>query len=98
MCEIILACRRFTKETPVGDKKNHLYQGIVGSGDALIFQDGKVIQAKWNRATHEELDKYTDLSGNEVQFVRGQIWVQLIPIGNKVNYQSTAPATTTGGN
>lgn len=89
---------RFTKETPVNDYKNHLYQQIAGNGDALIFQDGKVIQAKWTRDDVEELDKYTDLSGNEVQFVRGQIWVQLVQIGNQVNYQTTAPATTTGGN
>jgi hypothetical protein len=85
---------RFTKETPVGDHKNHLYQGIVGSGDALIFEDGKVIQAKWNRPNEETLDKYTDLNGNEVEFVRGQIWVQLVKPENKVNYQSAPPATT----
>lgn len=88
---------RYTRETDVGDYKNHLYQQIVGTGDALIFQDGKVIQAKWTRNDVEELDTYTDLSGNEVQFVRGQIWVQLLQIGNAVNYQSTAPATI-GGN
>lgn len=85
---------RFTVETPVNDGKHHLYQQLIGSGNALIFQDGKVIQAKWSRPDAETLDKYTDLGGNEVEFVRGQIWVQLVKPENKVNYQST-PATPT---
>ncbi len=89
---------RFTKETPVNDGKHHLYQQLLGTGDALIFQDGKVIQAKWSRPDAETLDKYTDLQGNEVEFVRGQIWVQLVKPENKVNYQSASPAATTGGN
>lgn len=78
---------RFTKQDLVGDKKNHLYHDIVGSGKALIFQDGNVINANWTRANPDTLDVYTDQSGNEVEFVRGQIWVQLVPTDNIVVYE-----------
>lgn len=84
---------RFTKEYPTGDDKNHMYHDIVGTGDALIFMDGKVVTAKWARVTHDDMDKYTTADGNEVEFNRGQIWVQLVPIGNKVSYEG-APTTT----
>jgi len=77
---------RFTKQELVGDKKSHLYHDIVGSGKALIFQDGNVINASWTRSNPDVLDVYTDSSGNEVEFVRGQIWVQLVPTDNVVTY------------
>ena len=82
---------RFTKEEPVGDKKNHLYYEIVGTGKALIFQDGNVINATWTRANPDVRDIYTDTSGNQVEFVRGQIWVQLVPTDNIVSYETAVP-------
>lgn len=82
---------RFTKQELVGDKKNHLYHDIVGSGKALIFQDGNVINANWARTNPDTLDVYTDQSGDEVEFVRGQIWVQLVPTDNIVTYEKAEP-------
>ncbi len=86
---------RFTVETKVGDKKAHLYQQITGTGNALIFLDGKVIEATWSRSTHDEMDVYKTKDGEEVVFNRGQIWVQLVPSTNKVSYQSDSSSTIT---
>ncbi len=83
---------RFTEQSPVGDKKNHLYHKIVGSGDALVFQDGKVIKGKWTRGTHEDRDVYTDENGNQIAFNRGQIWIQLVPTGNPITYEPKQPS------
>lgn len=77
---------RFTKETPAGDKKNHLIHDIVGKNKALIFMDGKAIEGTWERSTHENMDTYKDLEGKEIVFTRGQIWVQLIPDTNTIDY------------
>ncbi len=90
---------RFTKEMPVNDKKNHLYHEIIGNGKALIFMDGKATEATWKRFTHEDVDTYEDMSGNEIVFTRGQIWVQLVPDTNIVDYKvkttesSSTPST-----
>lgn len=80
---------RFTKQEEVGDKKNHLYHDLVGSGDALVFQDGNVIKGTWQRSTHDERDQYFDKEGNQIELVRGQIWVQLVPTDKTVSYGGT---------
>ena len=85
---------RFTVQKPVNDKKAHLYHDIVGTNKALIFQDGKVIEGTWTRTEVENMDVYKDTKGNEIEFTRGQIWVQLVPTENKVSYQSAAATTT----
>jgi len=59
---------------------------LTGKGAALVFQDGKVIKGYWNRTKHDERDIYTDIDGNQISFVRGQIWVQVVPVGQKINY------------
>ena len=86
---------RYTVQRPVNDKKAHLYHDIVGTNKALIFQDGKVTEGNWSRADVEKMDVYKDAQQNEIEFNRGQIWVQLVPVENKVNYVSTSvPAQT----
>ena len=82
---------RFTKQELVGDKKSHLYHDIVGIGKALIFQDGSVINANWTRTNPDVLDIYTDASGKELELVRGQIWVQLVPADNIITYEKAEP-------
>lgn len=64
----------------------HLLYKNKGKGKALIFQDGKVITGTWNKADRLSRSKYTDDSGKEVVFNKGQIWIQTVPEGNTVTY------------
>lgn len=58
----------------------------AGSGQALIFQDGKVIKGTWKKATRLTREKFFDASGQEISFNRGQIWIQSVPTGNTITY------------
>ncbi|MCL4364131.1 DUF3048 domain-containing protein [Patescibacteria group bacterium] len=78
----------FAKESPANDgyPGGHLLYGVIGSGDALIFQDGNAIKGTWEKKTAEDQVRFYDENGKEVSLVRGQIFVEILPIGNKVNY------------
>lgn len=77
---------QFQKETRTGDVEGHLLYGTIGSGRALIFMDGKVIDGKWVKADRTARTKFTDTKGKEIELNRGQIWIQTIPVGNDVQY------------
>lgn len=64
----------------------HLLYGTTGSGKALIFQDGNVIEGKWIKQGRIQRTKFVDKGGQEVEFNRGQIWIQTVPEGAKVSY------------
>lgn len=64
----------------------HLLYGTIGSGKALIFQGGNAIEGKWAKASRISRTKFTDSKGKEVEFIRGQIWIQTVPEGSKVTY------------
>ncbi len=79
----------FAKESVANDGYDHgqhLLYKIVGTGDALIFQDGKVIKGGWSKRTEEDQMTFTDASGKEAPLVRGKVFVEILPTGNNVTY------------
>ncbi len=78
----------FAKESPANDgyPGGHLLYKIIGSGEALVFQDGNVIKANWQKPSEDEQIKFYDEKNKEISLVRGPIWIEILPIGNKVNY------------
>ncbi|MDO8609428.1 MAG: DUF3048 domain-containing protein [bacterium] len=79
----------FAKESPANDgyEGGHLIYKVTGTGDAIIFQDGKAIDATWSKIDPKTRIKFTDnKSSKEISVVRGQVFIEIIPIGNKVTY------------
>jgi len=78
----------FSKESPANDgyPGGHLLYKIVGSGNGIVFQDGKASKITWNKDDEETRMKFYDQNGKEVELVRGPIWIEILPIGNEVSY------------
>jgi len=64
----------------------HLLYGTIGSGKALIFQNGQAIKGNWSKANRLARTIFTDNSIKEIQFNPGTIWISVLPIGAEVNY------------
>jgi len=76
----------FAKETGPVDEHLHLLYNNIGSGTGLLFQDGKNIKITWKKATRNDRTLFYDTSGKEVQFNRGQIWIEMLPTGTPITY------------
>ena len=78
----------FAKESPANDgyPGGHLIYTVIGSGDGLLFQDGKTVKVTWNKKDEKSMMRFYDPTGKEVSLVRGQVFVEILPIGNKVTY------------
>ncbi|MFA6017421.1 MAG: DUF3048 domain-containing protein [Patescibacteria group bacterium] len=78
----------FAKESPANDGYDggHLLYKNVGSGEMLFFKNGQVVKGTWSRETEEDQIKFFDTNGKEISIVRGQVFIEMLPIGNKVNY------------
>lgn len=77
---------QFVRETGPVDEHKHLVYDVIGSGKMLLFQDGKVYTGTWSKTTATSRTKFVLTGGKEVQFNRGQIWIEWVPTGNEVNY------------
>lgn len=77
---------QFVDETGPVDSEKHMFYKTIGTGDALIFQNGDVIEATWEKDDTTGRTIYFDEGGNELSLVRGQIWIHGVPTGNEVSY------------
>lgn len=77
----------FAKESPANDgyEGGHLLYDVVSSGRAILFKDGAATVGTWEKGDETEMIKF-EVSGEEYEFARGQIWVSMIPTGNTVEY------------
>lgn len=78
----------FVKESVANDgyEGQHMLYGTTGKGDALIFQNGDVIDGTWRKPDEEDQVRFYDSSGDELPIVRGRVWISALPIGNDVEY------------
>jgi hypothetical protein len=60
-----------------GDDKLAILMDIEEGGNAFVYQDGSEIKGTWKVTGGRT--RYYDESGKEIEFNRGQIWVEVIP-------------------
>lgn len=77
---------QFTKELGPLDDHKHMFYEVIGTGEALIFQDGQVVKGTWAKKDRLSRTVFKDAKGKEIEFVRGPIWVEILPKGNTVTY------------
>jgi len=68
------------------DELKHLLYTTTGKGNALIFKNGEVEKATWSKKDRESELKFSDAKGNEIEFVRGMIWISVVDINTDIEY------------
>ncbi len=76
----------FASEKGPVDKNMHMYYKVTGTGKAMVFQNGEVIEGTWQKAKRESRMILLDSKGKEITFVAGKIWFEILPQGNEVVY------------
>lgn len=75
----------FIPQEPIpGDEAGRIRVETVGEGEALIFQDGRVIQGRWSRERLQAETRFYGPEGREIAFNRGNIWIEVLSPGQRV--------------
>ena len=78
---------QFVKESRSVDEHLHNLYAVVGSGNGVLIQNGTKTDITWSKANRVSRTIYKDkTTGKEVNFIPGNIWVEILPIGNTVSY------------
>jgi hypothetical protein len=75
---VVLLMRESHANDGYTDNEHLLYKD-TGSGDALIFVDGKEIKGTWKKASRTARTLLYDNAGNEVKFDKGKFWFEIVP-------------------
>lgn len=76
----------FATETGPVDKELHMFYQVIGTGKAIIFQNGEAITGTWAKSSALDREVFYDTNGKEIKMDRGQTWVEIVPAGNAVSY------------
>jgi hypothetical protein len=58
---------------------------VVGTGDAWVMADGKLVRGHWSKPTPDAVTVYTDAAGAPVSVPAGRTWVELADVGAPVS-------------
>jgi hypothetical protein len=58
----------------------------VGSGDAIVFEEGVAMGATWKKSANTGLTVLYDKAGQEIPFVRGETFIQSVPLDTAVAF------------
>jgi len=72
----------------------HSQYTTIGSGKALIFQDGIVYDTTWHKDSRAGQITFTDAAGAPVGLNPGQTWFTVIATADKATYSPPVPAVT----
>ncbi|MBP9818127.1 DUF3048 domain-containing protein [Candidatus Shapirobacteria bacterium] len=78
---------QYVKETRSIDEHFHNLYEVVGSGKGVLLQNGTKSDITWTKSNRTARTVYRDTTGKEVNFVPGQIWVEILPIATPVTYE-----------
>lgn len=78
---------QFVKESRSVDEHLHNLYAVIGSGTGVLVQNGTKTEITWTKANRVSRTIFKDKkTGKEINFVPGNVWVAIIPIGNTVTY------------
>lgn len=80
---------QYAKESRNIDEHKHNLYGVIGNGTGILFQNGEKIDITWSKPNRLSRTIFKDSAGKEINFVPGQIWVEIIPIGSTVDYEGS---------
>ncbi|OGF21081.1 hypothetical protein A2316_02935 [Candidatus Falkowbacteria bacterium RIFOXYB2_FULL_38_15] len=59
----------------------------IGSGEAIIFQDGIKIEGEWKKEKRGDRTRFYDRNGVEIKFNPGVTWIEVAPIGTEITFE-----------
>lgn len=78
---------QLTEKEKVLDWQKHLSLKITGTGRGWLLQDGKLHQIIWKKSKSDSRTKYYFFNGKEVEFNRGNTWIEVVPKDRSVLYK-----------
>ncbi|MGE0598278.1 MAG: DUF3048 domain-containing protein [Dehalococcoidia bacterium] len=79
-----------TAPAKVADENGHVLYEQFGTGPATVFTGGQAFEGSWTKDDRESRTRFHDLSGREISFERGPIFIEVLSTQSSFSYVATA--------
>ncbi|HPT65807.1 MAG TPA: DUF3048 domain-containing protein [Candidatus Woesebacteria bacterium] len=80
---------QYVKESRSIDEHLHNLYEMIGTGKGMLFQNGAKTEITWSKKDRLSRTIFKDSSGKEINFVPGNIWVEILPLNSSVSYENS---------
>jgi hypothetical protein len=84
---IALHVREFIAHNPAGSGTSLPTADTVGTGNAMVFYDGEIVEGTWTRETDEDMFTLTNEDSTAMVIPPGRMWISLIPNTEYVTWE-----------
>ena len=84
---VVVLFQKFRIDTKIEPGHSRPDIKTLGKGDALVFREGRVTKATWKKSGDTAPTLIVDADGQEIPLVRGQTFIQVVPLDTKVTYK-----------
>lgn len=84
---LVLTARAYTASPGSGAGSSVPALETIGTGSALLFYEGALIQGTWERDSYEDPFFLRLLSGNEMTVPPGSLWISIFPTSGSVDWE-----------
>lgn len=61
---------------------------VIGSGEAMVYMNGEEIKGTWRKRSDADVLRFFDEFDNEIDFIAGKIWVNIVEMSTEINYKN----------
>jgi len=76
----------YTPQALANDGTSRIVVDAIGTGKALIFRDGTVIEGQWSKDTFTDAYTFEDAQSNAIPLNRGNSWLMVVSLDSEVTY------------
>lgn len=84
---VVLMVDEYIERNPAGTGTSLPTANSVGTGEALVFVDGKVIHGTWERESEQDRFTLVGEDGQEIVLAPSRMWISLIPDDETVTWE-----------
>lgn len=81
---VVVLFMKFRTDSTIEKGHNRPVLGFIGSGDAWVYMEGNLVKGRWSKPSEGDPTVILGPDGVELPFLRGRIFMQVVPIGTKV--------------
>lgn len=81
---VVVLFMTFRTDSTIEKGHNRPVLGFIGSGNAWIYSEGTLVKGRWSKPHEGDPTLILGPDGAELPFVRGRIFMQVVPIGTKI--------------
>lgn len=81
---IVVLFMTFRTDRTIEKGHNRPVLGFIGSGEAWVYSEGTLVKGRWSKPKAGDPTVILGPDGKELPFVRGRIFMQVVPIGTKI--------------